>query len=204
MKGKDRKEADHVTAHQLMRQGKGILTKQQGIALLMSLLMLFLISILGMAGISLSGADLQSTGYERKSTRAFSAAESGLTQARNDLQVFIVGAPNNGQWPASDSTVITGIMGESTEKSYTIPASGETLNFSYQITDFGTGTDRTVLITSTGTFQNVQQRVEAIFRYEPPGAVGSQECYNTKCTSVDQSSGKTVNFTGSPNSTITL
>jgi len=177
---------------------------EQGIALLMSLMMLFLLSVIGMAGISLSGTDLQSSHYERKSTRAFSAAESGLTQARSDLQVYIVGTPNNGQWPASDATVISGVMGGGTSNSFTLSTSGGDLSFSYAISDFGTGNDKMVLITSTGSFQNVQQTVEAIFRYEPPTTIGSQECYNTKCTSADQSSGNAVNYTGSPNSMVTL
>ena len=189
-----------VIKHRLMLH----LSNQEGIALLMSLMMLFLLSVIGMAGINLSGTDLQSTSYERKSTRAFSAAESGLTQARSDLQVYIVGAPNNGQWPASDGAVITGVMGGGSENTYTISTSGENLIFSYAITDFGTGSDKTVLITSTGSFGNVQQKVEAIFRYEPPTIAGSQECYNTKCTSTDQSSGNAVNFSGGPNSTVTL
>jgi len=168
----------------------------------MSLMMLFLLSVIGMAGITLSGTDLQSSSYERKSTRAFSAAESGLTQARSDLQVYIVGTPNNGQWPASDTTVITNLMAG--QHAYNLATSGGSLKFLYDITDFGATNDKMVLITSTGTFQNVEQKVEAIFRYEPPTTTGSQECYNTKCTSADQSSGKSVNYTGSPNSTVTL
>ncbi|MFQ5543045.1 MAG: hypothetical protein ACE5FY_01685, partial [Nitrospiria bacterium] len=144
------------------------------------------------------------TGYERKIMRAFSAAESGLTQARSDLKSFVVDTPQNGQWPANDSAVITGIMAGELKKQYALTVSGEPLTFSYVLSDFGNTTDRTVLIQSTGIFGNVQQRVEAIFRYEPPTVIGSQECYNTQCTSLEQNSGKAVNFNGTPNSSVTL
>ncbi len=70
------------------------------------------------------------------SARAFSAAESGLTQARNDMQAFVETAPQNGQWTATDGAVVAGIMGVASEKSYTVSVSGQSMTFAYSITYF--------------------------------------------------------------------
>jgi Tfp pilus assembly protein PilX len=187
-----------------MRTAKGTsaMANEKGVALVMSLLMLFLFTVLGIAVIYLSSANLKSASYEKMSALAFSAAESGLTQARNDMQVYVLGVPLNGQWPAADSTVVAGVMGGAATKTYTVAVLGQSMTFAYTLSDYGSAADKTVLVTSTGTFQNVQQRIEAVIRYEPPDQIGSQECYNSKCTSVDQGSGATV--TNAVNSSVTL
>jgi Tfp pilus assembly protein PilX len=177
------------------------MTNEKGVALVMSLLMLFLFTVLGIAVIYLSSANLKSASYEKMSALAFSAAESGLTQARNDMQVYVLGSAN-GQWPAADATVVGGVMGGAATKTYTVAVMGQSMTFAYTLSDYGSAADKTVLVTSTGTFQNVQQRIEAVIRYEPPDQIGSQECYNSKCTSVDQGSGATV--TNAVNSSVTL
>ncbi|MBN4054102.1 pilus assembly PilX N-terminal domain-containing protein [Nitrospira defluvii] len=192
-----------MRSERVNRQGL-ILENKKGMALVMSLMMLILLSVLGVAVVSLSGTDLQTSDFERRSARAFSAAESGITQARNDLQVFVLSAPQNGQWPADDGTVIDGVMNGAASKAYNLLISGEPIAFSYTMTDFGAANDLTILITATGTDKNLQQRVETVFRYEPPDQVGAQECYNSQCNSVDESSGKAVNFTGTTNSSIDL
>ena len=174
----------------------------KGVALVMSLLMLFLFTVLGIAVIYLSSTNIKSASYEKMSALAFSAAESGLTQARNDMQAYVIAAPLNGQWPAADSTVVAGVMKGAASIPYTVPVMGKSMTFAYTITDYGTASDKTVLVVSTGTYQNVQQRIEAVVRYEPGDQIGSQECYNSKCTSVDQGSGATV--TNAVNSTAHL
>jgi len=201
--GQQKKRFKDLLSLFIFKRGS-LLGDEAGIALLMSLLMLFLLSLLGMTVLNLSGTDLQTTTYERMSNRAFSSAESGITQARNDLQVFVVSAPQNGQWTANDGTVIAGVMGGGTSNSFNLLVSGVPMSFSYTIADFGAVNDQTVLITSTGAFKNIQQRVEAVLKYEPPDPTGAQECYNAKCSSADQSSGKTVTFTGTPNSSVDL
>lgn len=190
-----------------------LIHNQRGMALVMSLLMLVLMSILGVAIINISGTDLKTASYEKMSTLAFSSAESGLTQARNDMQAYIL-ANQSGQWPASDDTVITNVMQGSNGtlvtdngtnyRQYTPTIGGVNMTFRYSITQFGTDTDLTVLVRSEGIKQNVQQRVEAVIEYEPPSSIGAQECYNSKCTSEDQSSGSNVNFSGSTNSSVNL
>lgn len=174
-------------------------------ALLMAMLMLVLIGLLGIAVINLSSTDIKTAAYEKVSMKAFMSAESALTQVRNDMQSYIAAPPNNGQWPALDSTVINGIMNGQQEISYnTTTPSGEIISFSYTISDFGAPDDRTVLVTVKGQSQNLERHIEAIIQYEPAEQVGAQECYNSKCTNMDQNSGASVTYTGSPNSTINL
>jgi Tfp pilus assembly protein PilX len=175
---------------------------EKGVALVMSLLMLFLFTVLGVAVIYLSSTNIKSAAYEKMSALAFSAAESGLTQARNDMQVYVLGTALNGQWPAADTTVVNGVMAGAATITKTVAVMGQSMTFAYTISDYGTASDKTVLVVSTGTYQNVQQRIEAVIRYEPPDQIGSQECYNSKCTSVDQGSGGTV--TNAVNSTAHL
>jgi Tfp pilus assembly protein PilX len=164
----------------------------EGVILGVAMIMLLLLTMLGILVTSLSATNVQSGAYEKMSTQSFSGAESGLTQARSDMQSFVVAAPQIGQWPAADSTLVTGVMGGLSQKSYNLTVQGQPVKFAYSITDFGANNDRTVLVTSTGTFRNVQQRIEAVLRYEPPSQNGSQECYSSQCASVDQNSGNNV------------
>jgi len=165
---------------------------EDGVILGIAMIMLLLLTLLGILVLSLSATDIQNGAYAKMSTQSFSGAESGLTQARSDMQTFVVAAPQIGQWPAADSTLVTGVMGGLPQKSYNLTVQGQPVKFAFSITDFGTANDRTVLVTSTGTFRNVQQRIEAVLRYEPPSQNGSQECYSSQCASVDQNSGNNV------------
>jgi len=175
---------------------------EDGVILGIAMMMLLLLTLLGILVISLSSSNIQSAAYQKMSTQSFSGAESGLTQSRNDMANFVAAAPQNGQWPAADSTVANGAMGGFPQKSYNLTVQGQPVKFVYTIADIGTAGDQTVLVNSTGTYNNVQQRVESVFKYEPPDAVGSQECVTAQCTSVDQSSGK--NVTNNVNSKATL
>src|SRR5213593_928993 len=169
----------------------------EGVILGVAMIMLLLLTMLGILVTSLSATNIQSGAYEKMSTQSFSGAESGLTQARSDMLTNLVNT-QIGQWPALDSTLVNGVMGaanctgqpKSCSTNRTVQ--GQPAAFNYSLTDFGTTTDRTVLVTSTGTFRNVQQRIEAVLRYEPPSQNGSQECYSSQCASVDQNSGNNV------------
>ncbi len=195
-----------------------------GYVLVISLIMLIVLGFMGAVVMNLSGVDLKTSAYEKMSNRAFFSAESGITQARNDMQVFLANNINQGQWPAADCTVVNGVKNVSDTtanctnaallNTYSILVNNTPINYSYSIVDFGVGADNTVLVTSTGTFpgQNISHQIEAVIRYEPPDLVGSQECYTAKCSGVDQSSGKQVvaqdanndgNVDG-PNSTVSL
>lgn len=166
---------------------------EEGVILGISMMMLLLMTLLGILVVNLSSSNILSAAYQKMSTQSFSGAESGVTQSRSDMQNFVVAAPQNGQWPALDSTVITGVMGGLPQKSYNLTIQGQPVKFSYSMTDIGTTGDKTVLVSSTGTYNNVQQRVETVLRYEPPaGQPGSQECYSSQCASVDQNSGNNV------------
>jgi len=83
---------------------------EHGVVLVISLLMLVLLSILGILVINLSATNIQTAAFEKLSTQSFSGAESGLTQARSDMQGFVILGPQNGQWPAADNTVINTVM----------------------------------------------------------------------------------------------
>lgn len=181
---------------------KSVVRGEDGVILMIALVMLVILSMLGVLMINLSGTNIQMAGYEKMSAQSFSSAESGLTQARNDMQVFLAAAPQYGQWPAADSTVITAVMGGQAQKSYTLTIGGKPVTFTYSLTDVGAAGDKTVMLVSTGTISNVQQRIEAVIRYEPPDQTGSQECYNSECSSVDQSSGAAV--TSTVNSQVSL
>ena len=169
---------------------------EEGVILGISMMMLLLMTLLGILVISLAASNIQSAAYQKMSTQSFSGAESGVTQSRNDMENILVAAPQNGQWPAADSTVVNGVMGgipPQPPKSYNLTVQGQPVKFVYTITDFGTTSDKTVLVSSTGTYNNVQQRVETVITYEPPvGQPGSQECYSSQCASVDQNSGTNV------------
>jgi Tfp pilus assembly protein PilX len=175
---------------------------EDGVILGIAMMMLLLLTLLGLLVIGLSSSNIQSAAYQKMSTQSFSGAESGLTQSRNDMESFVVAVPQNGQWPAADTTLVAGVMGGLPQKSYNLTVQGQPVKFVYTITDFGTVADKTVLVSSTGTYNNVQQRVESVFRYEPPNSIGSQECVTAQCSSVDQSSGK--NVTNNVNSQATL
>ena len=180
---------------------------EHGVVLVIALLMLVLLSILGILVINLSATNIQTAAFEKLSTQSFSGAESGLTQARSDMQGFVILGPQNGQWPAADNTVINAVMAlpprcNGATCAYSLTVSGQSVAFNYGIVDFGTNNDRTVLVTSTGSFLNVSQRIEAVLRYEPPNLSGAQECYSSKCTSVDQNSGGAV--ANRVNSTVAL
>ncbi|MEW6682427.1 MAG: pilus assembly PilX N-terminal domain-containing protein [Nitrospirota bacterium] len=196
---------------------------EQGYVLITSLIMLVVLSLLGAVVLNLSGADLQTAAYEKMSTRAFFAAESAVTQARNDMQRYVAGV-QSGQWPALDTTVVADVLAgiggpygiPSTipgppvvsYRNYSTAVAGSSpLTFNYTMSDVGANNDKTVLVTATGTvqvggLQPVQQRIEAVVRYEPPDQVGAQECVSSACTSADQSSGAAVGNV--VNSTVTL
>ena len=178
-----------------------VFAQEKGVILVLALSMLVVLSLMAAVVMNMAGANLQVVAYEKMWARSFYSAESGITQARNDMQAYLA-VSQSGQWPASDQTVVTGVMGVDVEKQYSITLSGNTVDFGYSIADFGVNNDSTVLVTSTGTFKGVQQRVETIIRYEPPNSIGSQECYNANCQGVDQSSANKV--TNNLNSTSTL
>ena len=176
---------------------------EDGVILGIAMMMLLLLTLLGILVISLSSSNIQSAAYQKMSTQSFSGAESGLTQSRNDMANFVAAAPQNGQWPAADTTVTNGVMGGLPQKSYNLTVQGQPVKFVYTITDVGTTSDKTVLVSSTGTYNNVQQRVETVITYTPPtGQPGSQECYSSQCASVEQSSGQ--NVTNNLNSQATI
>jgi Tfp pilus assembly protein PilX len=176
---------------------------EDGVILGIAMMMLLLLTLLGILVISLSSSNIQSAAYQKMSTQSFSGAESGLTQSRNDMAIFVAAAPQNGQWPAADTTVANGAMGGLPQKSYNLTVQGQPVKFVYTIADIGNAGDKTVLVNSTGTYNNVQQRVEAVYLYEPPsGEPGSQTCQSATCQSVDNSSAKTV--TNNVNSQATL
>ena len=193
---------------------------QRGYVLITSLIMLVVLSLLGAVVLNLSGADLQTAAYEKMSTRAFFAAESAVTQVRNDMQSYVA-TVQGGQWPALDATVVNGVLtgayGTSstipgpptvTYRNYSTPVAGSSpLTFNYTISEVGAPNDKTVMVTATGTvqlsaLQTVQQRIEAVIQYVPPDPVGAQECVSAACTSADQSSGGQV--VNNVNSTTTL
>lgn len=203
LSGSGLRHRENIKLHTAVRNPlRSIIGSDRGVVLILALCMLVVLSLLGAVVMNLSGVDLQTAAYEKMSNWAFLSAESGVTQARSDMQTYIVNS-QSGQWPALDTTVESGVLGGNTAKNYTISLSGQPpVSFSYSIADFGAVDDRTVLVTSTGTLQNVQQRVEAVIRYEPPDQVGSQECYSAKCRGVDQTSGKKV--VNSENSTVEI
>jgi type IV pilus assembly protein PilX len=62
--------------------------RQQGIVLVVSLVILMILTILGMAAMSTSSLEIKMSGNAQETTRALEAAESGLNKLYNDTSSF--------------------------------------------------------------------------------------------------------------------
>ncbi len=62
--------------------------RQQGIVLVVSLVILMILTILGMAAMSTSSLEIKMSGNAQETTRALEAAESGLNRLYNDTTSF--------------------------------------------------------------------------------------------------------------------
>lgn len=62
--------------------------RQQGIVLVVSLVILMILTILGMAAMSTSSLEIKMSGNAQETTRALEAAESGLNRLYNDTKSF--------------------------------------------------------------------------------------------------------------------
>ncbi len=74
----------------------------QGVALIMTLLLLFLLSVIGLAAVMSSSSDLMINGYYKNYRGSFYAADSGLNVARQEIYNYF---QNNSpaSWPATQS-----------------------------------------------------------------------------------------------------
>lgn len=78
---------------------------ERGIALIVVLVMLLLLSILGATVLSSTTADLRMTGYSRNSTASFYAADAALEYAETNPDIYTSILPTAPTWPkAADSS----------------------------------------------------------------------------------------------------
>ena len=84
-------------------------TDSRGVALVITLLLLFLMSALGLAAVLTSSSDLMINGYYGNYRGSFYAADSGLNIARQSMQASIMGlVPNGTTWQTTWTTCANG------------------------------------------------------------------------------------------------
>lgn len=74
-------------------------THERGTALIMSLVILMILTILGITAMSTSSLEEKMSGNTQEGTRAFQVAESGLRKAMTDNSLFSEGASTSQQYP---------------------------------------------------------------------------------------------------------
>jgi Tfp pilus assembly protein PilX len=87
------------------RPGQGRF-QNQGVALIITLLLLFLLSVVGLAAVMSSSSDLMINGYYRNYRGSFYAADSGLNMARQAITTYF----NNNSpatWPTTQTAATT-------------------------------------------------------------------------------------------------
>ncbi len=83
--------------------------EDRGVALIVTLLLLFLVSALGLAAVLSSSSDLMINGYYGNYRGSFYAADSGLNMARQSMQTYILGlVPNGTVWQTTWTTCTVG------------------------------------------------------------------------------------------------
>jgi len=87
------------------RPGHGTFDNQ-GVALIITLLLLFLLSVIGLAAVMSSSSDLMINGYYKNYRGSFYAADSGLNMARESIYTYF---QNNSPatWPTAQGTATT-------------------------------------------------------------------------------------------------
>jgi len=89
------------------RPGQGRLNSQ-GVALIITLLLLFLLSVVGLAAVMSSSSDMMINGYYKNYRGAFYAADSGLNIARQALYNYFNNPANSpATWPATQAAATT-------------------------------------------------------------------------------------------------
>lgn len=101
--------------------------KSRGVALIITLLLLFLLSVIGLAAVVSSSSDMAINGYYRNYRGSFYAADSGLNMARQAIDTYF-NANSPATWPTTQplaqtdgatlatgaGTYVTGLYGSST------------------------------------------------------------------------------------------
>lgn len=77
-------------AVQLNKKGPRTRSYEAGAALVMSLVILMILTIMGVAALSTSSLEERMAGNVQESTRVFEAAESGLNRASNTAGTFVL------------------------------------------------------------------------------------------------------------------
>jgi len=81
----------------------------RGVALVVTLLLLFLMSVLGLAAVLSSNSDLLINGYYGNYRGSFYAADSGLNIARQNMQAYLLSlVPNGSTWQTTWTTCTAG------------------------------------------------------------------------------------------------
>jgi Tfp pilus assembly protein PilX len=80
--------------------------ESQGVALIITLLLLFLLSVIGLVAVVSSSSDLMINGYYRNYRGTFYAADSGLNMARQEIYNYF-GSNSPATFPATQGTTCT-------------------------------------------------------------------------------------------------
>jgi len=99
----------------------------RGVALVVTLLLLFMMSVLGLAAVLSTSSDALINGYYGNYRGSFYAADSGLTIARQNMQSYIMSlVPNGTTWSGTWTTCTTGNPQPISSVAYSNPYSSAT------------------------------------------------------------------------------
>ena len=93
-----------------------ILRNESGVALVVALLMVVILSLIGLASSSTSNYEIRLSGNKRGATDAFYSADAGAASVQADIANFNL---SNGYQPVTMSTLVTELQSESIDTSYT-------------------------------------------------------------------------------------
>jgi Tfp pilus assembly protein PilX len=181
-----------------MRNVIHILGQENGSVMVVSMLMLVLLTIIGIAASNTSTTEVQISTNEQLSRIVFYAAESGIDVGRqflNDLKLANAGnwdnllSGNTFTWrDAGGSDVNVSTLDEVVDATWNRNAGLATYTLQVSDNDDLDGnpavdTDNMVVLTSTATYRNSEAQVQATVRYQGPSDDYAQEHYNTGNTS---------------------
>ena len=160
---------------------------QEGVALPLALLILFILTITGIFFLVATNVEIQISGNERKYKLAFYAAESGVEAGRAALDALKTA--DSGSWDKL-------LNGSRDLNAYIDSFNGRNVgkaSFTLQVVDNDdldddplVDTDNLIILTSTGHYRDARSVIETTVRYVGSGDQYAQEHYDT------DSSGKAV------------
>ncbi|MFQ5804639.1 MAG: PilX N-terminal domain-containing pilus assembly protein [Candidatus Methylomirabilales bacterium] len=162
----------------LIHEQRAVLSKElgeRGVALVVTLLVISLLSVVGFAFLTLSVTENTIAYNEVHATRAFGIAEAGIEHARRELITSDVNTILASNPPLITFTVGGQIVGFG-GGTYSVTVANNTTAIGGVPADPGganTDTDNILILTSTGTFQNATSSIEATVQnlvVLPPGA----------------------------------